>query len=159
MNSPAVVGRLERGVRPRAWLLEPKEQRHPHKPIQRGCYTEEPSKEQQQIADLDGDRYVPMYALPADWALFEVVNLDGMTEAATEGPREAALANAMHYASQYWQDGTVTVFEVLRVPLVVIAGPNVRAKRATTAGRQAPGSENVHRTTARGLVACRWRSA
>ena len=37
--------------------------------------------------------------------------------------------------------------------------PNVRAKRATTAGRQALGSENVHRTTAQGLAACRWRSA
>jgi len=37
--------------------------------------------------------------------------------------------------------------------------PNVRAKRATTAGRQARGGENVPRTTGPGLVACRWRSA
>jgi len=37
--------------------------------------------------------------------------------------------------------------------------PNVRAKRATTAGRQRPGGENVQRTTGRALVACRWRSA
>ena len=37
--------------------------------------------------------------------------------------------------------------------------PNVRAKRATTAGRQARAGENVLRTTGPGLVACRWRSA
>ena len=37
--------------------------------------------------------------------------------------------------------------------------PNVRAKRATTAGRQRPDGENVLRTTGRALVACRWRSA
>ena len=37
--------------------------------------------------------------------------------------------------------------------------PNVRAKRATTAGRQARPQENVHRTLWPGLVACRWRSA
>jgi hypothetical protein len=36
---------------------------------------------------------------------------------------------------------------------------NVRAKRATTAGRQARPQENVHRTLWPGLVACRWRSA
>ena len=37
--------------------------------------------------------------------------------------------------------------------------PNVQAKRATTAGRQARAGENVPRTTGPGLVACRWRSA
>ena len=37
--------------------------------------------------------------------------------------------------------------------------PNVRAKRATTAGRQARAGENVPRTTGPGLGACRWRSA
>ena len=37
--------------------------------------------------------------------------------------------------------------------------PNVRAKRAATAGRQARAGENVPRTTRPGLVACRWRSA
>ena len=36
---------------------------------------------------------------------------------------------------------------------------NVRAKRATTAGRQRPDGENVQRTAGRALVACRWRSA
>jgi len=37
--------------------------------------------------------------------------------------------------------------------------PNVRAKRVTTAGRQARAGENVPRTARPGLVACRWRSA
>ena len=42
---------------------------------------------------------------------------------------------------------------------MLIAMPNVRAKRETTAGRQARPQENVHRTLWPGLVACRWRSA
>ena len=37
--------------------------------------------------------------------------------------------------------------------------PNVRVKRATTAGRQARAGENVPCTAGPGLVACRWRSA
>ena len=41
----------------------------------------------------------------------------------------------------------------------VFVRPNVRAKRATTAGRQARAGENVPRTARPGLVACRWRSA
>ena len=40
-----------------------------------------------------------------------------------------------------------------------IHGPNVRAKRAATAGRQARAGEDVPRTARPGLVACRWRSA
>ena len=46
---------------------------------------------------------------------------------------------------QHWRDDLVMV--------------NVRAKRATTAGRQGPVGENVPRTADRALVACRWRSA
>ena len=42
---------------------------------------------------------------------------------------------------------------------VIFEGPNVRAKRAPTAGRQGPVGENVPRTADRALVACRWRSA
>ena len=42
---------------------------------------------------------------------------------------------------------------------LVLVRPNVQAKRATTAGRQARAGENVPRTTGPGLVACRWRSA
>ena len=41
----------------------------------------------------------------------------------------------------------------------LVVRPNVRAKRATTAGRQARAGENVPRTARPGLVACRWRSA
>ena len=41
----------------------------------------------------------------------------------------------------------------------VFLKPNVRAKRAATAGRQARAGENVPRTARPGLVACRWRSA
>ena len=40
-----------------------------------------------------------------------------------------------------------------------VVTPNVRAKRATAAGRQARAGENVPRTARPGLVACRWRSA
>jgi|CXWL01.1.fsa_nt_gi hypothetical protein len=40
-----------------------------------------------------------------------------------------------------------------------VLGPNVRAKRATTAWRQARAGENVPRTARPGLVTCRWRSA
>ena len=40
-----------------------------------------------------------------------------------------------------------------------IVGPNVRATRATAAGRQARAGENVPRTASPGLVACRWRAA
>ncbi len=44
------------------------------------------------------------------------------------------------------------------VRLIVIATPNVRAKRATTVGRQAREAEDNLRSFA-GLVARRWRSA
>ena len=40
-----------------------------------------------------------------------------------------------------------------------IALPNVRAKRATTAGRQARTGENVQRTAGRARVTRRWGSA
>ena len=46
-----------------------------------------------------------------------------------------------------------------RVRIAECVRPNVRAKRATTAGRQARAVENVPRTARPGLVACRWRSA
>jgi hypothetical protein len=54
------------------------------------------------------------------------------------------------------------VFVLLEMPgrsRCTIAMPNVRAKRAPTAGRQARAGENVHRTTGPGLVAYRWCSA
>ena len=47
------------------------------------------------------------------------------------------------------EDRTAGVCKVCPVP------PNVRAKRATTAGRQARAGENGRSTTGPGLVACR----
>lgn len=44
---------------------------------------------------------------------FEVWQGDEMV-ASTSGPRDAALREAMHYASQYEEDGPVRVFEVTR---------------------------------------------
>ena len=43
--------------------------------------------------------------------------------------------------------------------VIHVQGPNVRANREPTAGRQARTGENVPRTARPGLVACRWRSA
>ena len=51
------------------------------------------------------------------------------------------------------------LFREVGIAQVVVVLPNVRAKRATTAGRQARAGENVPRTARPGLVACRWRSA
>ena len=48
---------------------------------------------------------------------------------------------------------TLTWYKGVRVK------PNVRAKRAATAGRQARAGKNVPRTTGPGLVACSCRSA
>ena len=56
---------------------------------------------------------------------------------------------------------SATIFEgeyVLHFEIAPVPAPNVRAKRATTAGRQARAGENVPRTARPGLVACRWRS-
>ena len=46
-------------------------------------------------------------------AEFEVWQGDEMVASAS-GPRAMALAEAMHYAGQYEQDGPVSVFEVTR---------------------------------------------
>ena len=56
-----------------------------------------------------------------------------------------------------WLTPKALTLLVHRTALFVL--PNVRAKRAPAAGRQALGGENVQRTTDQGLVACRWRSA
>lgn len=52
-----------------------------------------------------------------DWGEFEVWQRDEMC-ASSSGPRDDALRDAMHYASQYGQDGPVRVVEVHRVPVV-----------------------------------------
>lgn len=46
------------------------------------------------------------------FADFEV-RQDGMTVAMSSGPRERALADIMHYASVYSQDGPVEVVEMV----------------------------------------------
>ena len=57
------------------------------------------------------------------------------------------------------QRSTAWLFREAGMAQVLVVLPNVRAKRATTAGRQARAGENVPRTARPGLVACRWRSA
>ena len=51
------------------------------------------------------------------------------------------------------------VLGVAGIEMVTPMRPNVRVKPAPTVGRQAPATENVHRTCCRGLVARRWGSA
>ena len=51
------------------------------------------------------------------------------------------------------------LFKSVDLRRCIFQRPNVRAKRATAAGRQARAGENVPRTARPGLVACRWRSA
>ena len=69
------------------------------------------------------------------------------------------LADSKSRAAAFQRMLVILVFVVLRLGTVQIVRPNVRAKRVTTAGRQGPVGENVHRTADRALVACRWRSA
>lgn len=47
---------------PVAWLLRPKVQRYPQKPMIRGVMTTRPTPENLEFAELDGDEYVPLYA-------------------------------------------------------------------------------------------------
>ncbi len=54
---------------------------------------------------------------------------------------------------------TPKALTLLEHRIVSFVLPNVRGKRATTAGRQARAGENVPCTASPGLVACRWRSA
>ena len=49
--------------KPRAWILEPKVQRHPPRHIIREVSAVEPTQAQRELADLDGDRYVPLYEI------------------------------------------------------------------------------------------------
>ena len=122
-NDLAGASPVDQPVRPRAWYQE------------RGDEVLTECPESWGRAD---EPWIPLYALPTEWALFEVVNLDGMTEASTEGPRETALAEAMHYAYQYGQDGTVTVFEVLRVPQLVVPGPSSCSAAKVTDSKGTP---------------------
>lgn len=51
--------------------------------------------------------------LMSDTAEFEVWQGDDM-QASTSGPRADALREAQHYATQYVEDGPVTIYEVIR---------------------------------------------
>ena len=52
-------------LKPRAWLLEPKVQRHPGRHLIRSVRSFEPTEAERQNAELDGDVYVPLYSLNA----------------------------------------------------------------------------------------------
>ena len=88
----------------------------------------------------------------------------------TEGNGDDATHQALHAAiaeivrlSAFAQDVADNAFtqhqDYWAAQARQVLGPNVRAKRATTAGRQARAGETVPRTARPGLVACRWRSA
>jgi len=47
--------------KPCAWLLEPKVQRHPSKHLVRRVSVVAPTEEEREFAELDGDRFVPLY--------------------------------------------------------------------------------------------------
>lgn len=72
--------------------------------------------QQDAYAASGGERYFA--------AEFEVWQGDEMC-ASTSGPRDEALRDAMHYATQYGQDGPVRVFEVTRK----LVTPNVELSR------------------------------
>ena len=60
MSTPPDLGPLPEG-KPRAWLQEPKVQRIPGRHFIRGVRTIEPTEEDRQFAELDGDLLVPLY--------------------------------------------------------------------------------------------------
>ena len=64
-----------------------------------------------------------------------------------------------HYLRVRWDESGRTDTMHPTWMLEYLKPPNVRAKRATTAGHRAPAGENVQRTTGRRAVACRWCSA
>ena len=103
-----------------------------------------------QLAREYGREVQPLYALtPDDVAAVNAAR----KEAAWKASRRLGLCRCDHI--EYCQHCFPVEFRAGGV----WGGPNVRAKRATTAGRQARAGENVQRTTGPGLVACRWRSA
>ena len=48
-------------VKPRAWLREPKVQRLPGRHLVRGVSVVEPTAEERECAELDGDMIIPLY--------------------------------------------------------------------------------------------------
>ena len=100
----------------------------------------------------------------ADGAPFDFLNLgSGDTSRILTGrlsrPSSWRRAGSGGFAASWLFHSRRQALTLLRRRIRLFALPNVRAKRATTAGRQARAGENVPRTTGPGLVACRWRSA
>lgn len=126
---PALAGQVEPSVRPRAWLLTGG--RLYEDSVMRSFeHATERARERK-----DGTRLEPLYMLPDGDATFEVMaGTDDEMDfvAGTSGPRDQALREALQYANQYARDGAVKIFEVLRVPVVMDAWPNVRAKPGAT---------------------------
>lgn len=67
---------------------------------------------------------VAILAEPSAEAEFEIL-VDDEWVAGASGPRERAMAEAMHYAVQYAEDGQVTIFEVTRRQLSTPAASGI----------------------------------
>ena len=72
------------------------------------------------------------------------VYCNGIPEAFTDGPRDQALKEAMHYAAQYAQDGEVQVLEIIRLK---VEAPNYASERPAACGRSARLESSTARTT------------
>jgi hypothetical protein len=48
-------------IKPRAWICEPKVQRHPARHLIRGVSAVEPTAEVREFGEIDGDQFVPLY--------------------------------------------------------------------------------------------------
>jgi hypothetical protein len=55
------ASQVDQPVRPRAWLREPKVQRHVGRHLVRGVSVAEPTAEEREFAELDGDQLIPLY--------------------------------------------------------------------------------------------------
>ena len=103
--------------------------------------------------------------LPPGWRAVPVdYDPSGDDEAEAERVSDAwfEASSAFDLAVPHYMRGHSEWEARMRAAMRVLADrlpPNVRAKRATAAGRQARAGDNVQRTACLGLVACRWRSA
>ena len=66
-------------VEPVAWLLRPKMQRYPDRPMMRGIYMGARTAEELEVAAIDGDEYAPLYAHPPRAPLTDE-QLDGIIQ-------------------------------------------------------------------------------
>jgi hypothetical protein len=48
-------------IKPSAWICQPKVQRHPERHLIRGVSALEPTAEEREFAEVDGDEFVPLY--------------------------------------------------------------------------------------------------